>query len=61
MKSDVLELIVYLFEHYMGDDGDTLPDEEGLRDELPAVPRAERHPQPGQPRTGDRPADGVGE
>lgn len=34
MKSDVLELIVYLFEHYMGDDTDGLPDEEGLRDEL---------------------------
>ena len=34
MKSDVLELIVYLFEHYMGDDGESLPDEEGLRDEL---------------------------
>ncbi|NCF10709.1 MAG: DUF494 family protein [Gammaproteobacteria bacterium] len=34
MKSDVLELLVYLFEHYMDDDGDHLPDEEGLRDEL---------------------------
>ncbi len=34
MKSDVLELLVYLFEHYMDDEGDRLPDEEGLRDEL---------------------------
>ncbi|MDX1595186.1 MAG: DUF494 domain-containing protein [Gammaproteobacteria bacterium] len=34
MKSDVLELLVYLFEHYMDDEADSLPDEEGLRDEL---------------------------
>ena len=34
MKSDVLELLVYLFEHYMDDEGERLPDEEGLRDEL---------------------------
>ena len=34
MKTDVLELLVYLFEHYMDDEGERLPDEEGLRDEL---------------------------
>jgi len=34
MKSDVLELLVYLFEHYMDDDQTPFPDEEALQDEL---------------------------
>jgi len=34
MKTDVLELLVYLFEHYMDDDRDQLPDEDTLEDEL---------------------------
>ncbi|HEY5719637.1 MAG TPA: DUF494 domain-containing protein [Gammaproteobacteria bacterium] len=34
MKSDVLELLVYLFEHYMDDDLAPFPDEDALQDEL---------------------------
>ena len=34
MKSDVLDLLVFLFEHYIGDEIEPLPDEEALRDEL---------------------------
>jgi len=34
MKSDVLDLLVYLFEHFIGDEIEPLPDEDDLREEL---------------------------
>ena len=34
MKENILDVLMYLFEHYMSDDVDADKDEESLRDDL---------------------------